>query len=46
MSPLTDLDAAAISSMKMLQKMRLLEEKGSAYASTAVKDLKVFGELI
>jgi hypothetical protein len=30
--------------MKMLQKMRLLEEQGSSFASTAIKDLKVFGE--
>jgi hypothetical protein len=30
--------------MKMLQKMRLLEESGSSFATTAIKDLKVFGE--
>jgi hypothetical protein len=30
--------------MKMLQKMRLLEEQGSSFATTAIKDLKVFGE--
>uniref|UniRef100_A0A383WDK4 CBS domain-containing protein n=1 Tax=Tetradesmus obliquus TaxID=3088 RepID=A0A383WDK4_TETOB len=29
--------------MKMLQKMRLLEEQGSSFATTAIKDLKVFG---
>lgn len=30
--------------MKMLQRMRILEEKGQQYATTQVKDLKVFGE--
>lgn len=30
--------------MKMLQRMRILEEKGQQYAITQVKDLKVFGE--
>ncbi|KAF6250582.1 hypothetical protein COO60DRAFT_796807 [Scenedesmus sp. NREL 46B-D3] len=29
--------------MKMLQKMRLLEEQGSSFAATALKNLKVFG---
>jgi hypothetical protein len=30
--------------MKMLQKMRLLEEQGSTFATTTIKELKVFGE--
>jgi hypothetical protein len=30
--------------MRMLQKMRLLEEKGATFASTPIKDLPVFGE--
>ena len=29
--------------MKMLQRMRMLEEKGQAFAATAVSQLKVFG---
>jgi hypothetical protein len=42
----TELDGRGnLPKMKMLQKMRLLEEQGSSFASTAIKDLKVFGEL-
>lgn len=39
-----ELEGAGIYKMKMLQKMRLLEEKGQTFASTPIKDLKVFGE--
>jgi hypothetical protein len=41
----TELEGAGIHKMKMLQKMRLLEEKGTTFASTPIKELKVFGEL-
>lgn len=45
-TPLTppELEGAGIHKMKMLQKMRLLEEKGTTFASTPIKELKVFGE--
>jgi hypothetical protein len=36
----------ALSKMKMLQKMRLLEEQGAAFAQTPIKDLQVFGECV
>lgn len=39
-----ELEGAGIHKMKMLQKMRLLEEKGSSFANTPIKDLQVFGE--
>jgi hypothetical protein len=43
---LSELDGRGnLPKMKMLQKMRLLEEQGSSFATTALKDLKVFGEL-
>lgn len=38
-----ELEGAGIHKMKMLQKMRLLEEKGQTFASTPIKELKVFG---
>ncbi|KAF8058362.1 cysG [Scenedesmus sp. PABB004] len=40
---LADLDVERLGGMKMLQRMRLLEERGAAYATTMLKDLKVFG---
>jgi hypothetical protein len=39
----SELEGAGIHKMKMLQKMRLLEEKGQTFASTPIKELKVFG---
>ena len=38
-----ELAGADIKSMKMLQRMRLLEEKGQAFAMRAVRDLPVVG---
>eukprot|EP00879_Flechtneria_rotunda_P008799 GHRR01009215.1.p1 GENE.GHRR01009215.1~~GHRR01009215.1.p1 ORF type:complete len:348 (+),score=71.84 GHRR01009215.1:438-1481(+) len=40
---LAELEGTGVENMKMLQLMRLLEEKGQAFATTAIKDLKVFG---
>eukprot|EP00882_Tetradesmus_deserticola_P018084 GHRQ01019407.1.p1 GENE.GHRQ01019407.1~~GHRQ01019407.1.p1 ORF type:complete len:178 (+),score=47.59 GHRQ01019407.1:681-1214(+) len=41
---LAELDGCGeLPKMKMLQKMRLLEEQGSSFATTALKNLKVFG---
>lgn len=39
-----EVDGLGLAKMKMLQKMRLLEERGQSFAITAIKDLKVFGE--
>lgn len=30
--------------MKMLQRMRILEEKGTSFATLALKDLPIIGE--
>jgi hypothetical protein len=38
-----ELQGVDIAHMKMLQRMRMLEEKGQAFAATAVSQLKVFG---
>lgn len=34
----------SIAKMKMLQRMRLLEERGQTFANTPIKELQVFGE--
>jgi hypothetical protein len=33
-----------LNKMKMLQRMRMLEEKGGPFANKPIKDLQVFGE--
>eukprot|EP00878_Enallax_costatus_P010411 GHUV01010866.1.p1 GENE.GHUV01010866.1~~GHUV01010866.1.p1 ORF type:complete len:449 (+),score=124.72 GHUV01010866.1:208-1554(+) len=40
---LAELEGTNMAQMKMLQKMRILEDKGQSYATTQIKDLKVFG---
>lgn len=40
---LAELDLTGISSMKMLQRMRLLEDKGQQFAATQLRSLKYIG---
>lgn len=42
--PFAELQGVDLASMKMLQRMRILEEKGTSFATLALKDLPIIGE--
>lgn len=38
-----ELEGSDLENMKMLQRLRVLEDKGQSFSTSAIKDLKVFG---
>eukprot|EP00877_Chromochloris_zofingiensis_P010625 jgi/Chrzof1/5816/Cz16g16260.t1 len=40
---LRELEGSDLENMKMLQRLRVLEDKGQSFSTSAIKDLKVFG---